>query len=548
MGVSIHLEISKSVTCEEWREVYQETLQLVKAFPLAERCEVPVRGIPTICLVPTEEHEETYGWNQEKVRTGWLADGDYESLRTAEAYFLNRDLVTMDGYEADAPDAIFSMVPRCFRGYDWNDDRFNHSYSLWGAKTQGEPYHMYLLSIACLIESRLGGKAYIHGDITKGQCERAVRMANEYLDCEIDTPDQCDMDRLFTRVDNLPLTEAEKLELYVSVYLGRQDAGFGLYVRNHFSEEALDKYWAERFSAYQVPMLGFDKALEQYVLWGYDLERLCSFVCYTGDDGTTHYADFVKRIMEAELHRHDKDCADVLKIDSDEEEPYGVETLFAQFLLAGARNKRIDRYIPIDEIRASLSHALGNLCPVDEIIDEYLQAESRRERPHANVEASGENLEEDIELDESSLLTKAVDSYAHILERTKDEYDICFADELLYYESGDSIRPQLLEAVCKSLAFYQTILSEDRFSELMAEAPVERCRYLVQQNRHILLRDRDWGKIFDDIMNCPESFGRYYPMVRVVADSENLRCMVRALVVNDALYSYVSKLVADAHE
>ena len=45
-----------------------------------------------MCLVPTKEREEKYGWNYEKVRTGWHASGDYETLHGAEDYFLPRDL------------------------------------------------------------------------------------------------------------------------------------------------------------------------------------------------------------------------------------------------------------------------------------------------------------------------------------------------------------------------------------------------------------------------------------------------------------------------
>lgn len=45
-------------------------------------------------------------------------------------------------------------------GDDMNSDgRFNQTYFLWDAKTQGEPYHLYLLAIVCLIEDRLGEKA-----------------------------------------------------------------------------------------------------------------------------------------------------------------------------------------------------------------------------------------------------------------------------------------------------------------------------------------------------------------------------------------------------
>jgi len=174
--------------------------------------------------------------------------------------------------------------------------------------------------------------------------------------------------------------------------------------------------------------------------------------------------------------------------------------------------------------------------------------ERARELAHANGETSDENPKEGAELDGSSLLTKAMESRKNFYERMSEEYDIYVADTLPYYEPGDSIRPQLLEAVRKSLAFFQEVLAEDQYSEQMARAPVERCEFLVRQNRHILLRDKEWEKIFDDITSFPESFGRYYPMVRVVADKDSLRCMVRALVVNDALYSYVSRLVDEANE
>lgn len=37
MGIFIYLGISKAVQKQEWEEVYEETLQLVQAFPLAEK-------------------------------------------------------------------------------------------------------------------------------------------------------------------------------------------------------------------------------------------------------------------------------------------------------------------------------------------------------------------------------------------------------------------------------------------------------------------------------------------------------------------------------
>lgn len=548
MGIFIHLAVSTSVTPKEWEVVYKETLQLVKAFPLAERLEVPVRGIPTWCLVPTEEREAHMGWIRERVETGWMADGDYDYLRTAETYFLPRDLTTDDQYEEDAPDAMLVSVPSVLREYKWNDSRFQRCYSLWGDKTQGEPYHMYLLAIACLIESRLGRKAYVYGDITKGQCERAVRMANEHLDQPIHTPDRCDVARLLARIEDLPFTETEKLQLLTNLYLGRKDAEFGTHIRNHFSAQACDEYWRERFQSYQITMRGFDYILEDYLLWGFDLEKMCSFVRFEDDDGNTHYEDFIKRIMDAKLHHRNKDCSDMLKIDPDEEEPYGIDALFAQFTLGGARNKKIDRYIPLEEVKLSLLHASGSLCPVNELIEAYLQEERAQEPANLSADMSVEEIKEAIARDPYHVLTETLKSSEQILREAREEYAIFDSDDLPYYEAGNTMRPQLMDAVGKSIAFYRSALCENTYLELMKKTPEKRCQWLARTNQRVLLRDKDWQKIYDDIMDNPESFARYYPMVRVKITSEGVHSMVRAFVVNDALYSYALELQASTEE
>ena len=72
----------------------------------------------------------------------------------------------------------------------------------------------YLLAIACLIEARLGTKAFTYGDITRGQCKKAVEIANEYLESPIEMPDRCDVKRFLKRVSQLPLSENEQLDVY----------------------------------------------------------------------------------------------------------------------------------------------------------------------------------------------------------------------------------------------------------------------------------------------------------------------------------------------
>lgn len=80
---------------------------------------------------------------------------------------------------------------------------------MWGGKSQGELYHLYLLAIACLIEDRLKHKAFVYGDITYGQCVVAVDMANKYLEKKIVLPDRCVLECLYERISVLEFTERE---------------------------------------------------------------------------------------------------------------------------------------------------------------------------------------------------------------------------------------------------------------------------------------------------------------------------------------------------
>ena len=63
MGVGIRMRVSKSITRNEWEKVYDESLQLIKAFPLAEMRYVECKGVETLCLVQTEDRVENRGRN-----------------------------------------------------------------------------------------------------------------------------------------------------------------------------------------------------------------------------------------------------------------------------------------------------------------------------------------------------------------------------------------------------------------------------------------------------------------------------------------------------
>lgn len=350
MGIYLQLSISKSVSKEEWQKVYEETLQLAKAFQLAEERKVLCRDIETACLVPVEEHEMESLWNCMEKRIGWCADGDYTSMRTAEAFYMPKNLVKDDVVEINAGDAMLAAIPFHLRGD--GEQKYTHTYKIWGNKTQGEPYHIYLLAIACVIEARLKEKAFVYGDITRGQCRLAVDFANLYLKEPIDLPDRCDMTRLHRRVSKLPLGEKEKINVFENFYLGTIDEEYGEYLR---------------------------------------------------------------------------------------------------------------------------------------------------------------------------------------------KYDIANYKDLLNYKTDKTINPNLEKALQESFQFYQSMLEDNQYKELLLKSADERCCWLVKQNSNLIFRDCDWEKIFDKIHEKEENFSRYYPMVCVEANTRKLMDIVTAFVLNDKLYEYCRK-------
>lgn len=541
MGIFINLLVSRSVTKEEWEKVYEETLHLVNKFPFADQKKIKIHGIDTICLVQTKEYEKTYGWHNEETRVGWETVGDYITMKTAENYNLPRDLVGGNEVKHDARDAMFGAFP-AYLPYDREEERFEHTYHLWGAKTQGEPYHMYLLAVACLIEARLGTRAFIYGDITRGQCRKAVEIVNQHLEHPIEMPDRCYMDRLLKRVSKMPLSEKEKLEVFETFYLGTKDAQFGDYMRHYFSEELIEDFWRNKFKGYEIGMKGFNDLFNEYMLWGFDLEKLCRYVSFQDKEGNDTYNKFVRRVMDAKLHWESKNCEDDLKINQEEEEPYGIWMFMAQFAFLGAENRKVDRYIPIEEIRRVLNAGIGDKCNVNEIIDAYLAEEAEQTKMNVTDDMLEENIKEAARKDPHDVFSQLMDKKRKDWQEQREKFDINDYENLKFYEKGDTLRPVLMKSVSNARTFLDSLLKEEEYTELMGMDPQTRCQWLVEQNRYVLIRDKDWDKIFTDIEENEESFSRYYSIFRVKMNSNNIIEMCTALLLNDDLYAYGKEL------
>lgn len=384
---------------------------------------------------------------------------------------------------------------------------------------------------------------FIYGDITRGQCQRAVDIANEYLETPIGLPARCCVERFFERISKLPLTEIEQFKVFEEFFLGTKDAEFGENIRQIYSEEVFDNYWKERFTSFKIGSGGFGECFSDYLLWGFDLEKMCSLINFETEE-EPKYKKFVLEIMNAKLHKKEKNCKDALKIDQEEQGTYSIYTLLAQFCFGAARNKKIDRYIPIDDIRCALKNAIGIHCDVDGIIDEYIENEKKEKAIDVSkMQPDSEEFKDACEQDPSEVFNQITQNKAVQLQENREKYDIAEAKFAKYFEEGDSIEPRLLEYAKNVYAFGEKeLLVEEDYLELMGKTPKERLAWFHNHYRKFLLLQEHWEKIYSDILKNKESFARYYVIMRLHINSEDLKELLIAFLVNDEFYEYINQI------
>ncbi len=179
---------------------------------------------------------------------------------------------------------------------------------------------------------------------------------------------------------------------------------------------------------------------------------------------------------------------------------------------------------------------------MDSFVDQYLEKEE--EAPEIDVfkdHITKEELTAMADADASEVFNQIIDKKLDGIQSLREQYDNSDCEDLIYYKKGGSITPTLKEAVGKSFLFYHKVIKEKQYKKLMTRSHEDRCIFLIEQNRQLLLRDRDWIKIFSNIEQHLKSYARYYPMVRVKADNRDLNHLIMALVLNDELYQSAEK-------
>jgi hypothetical protein len=525
MGVYISLLASNKVDPVQWEKAYEETLILADKMGLIEIREFEKFGQKYFAATSSIERKHPCG-------IGWLAEGDAFFMATAEDFFLPRKIKEPKQEENYCDPLMYILAQEGI--VDFKNPYVKGVQDFWESKTQGEPYHMALLAIGCLLDDRLNGQVICGSDITYGQCKYAIEKANKILKKKIGMPLRCRMEHLYKRVRQLPIEPHQMLDAFAEAYLGAKDEQYYKFVAEHFSEEEQYLFVKEEMNGHYLGTIGFADCIQKIISYNIPITRVCSAFLETGpkqmnsDEAKNPFETFIKHIMETNIHLPKKDLRDCLKVDESSFETMSVEKQFASILFMGARNRSVPRYIPLEDLKTQLVESLGDKCDVEGIIKNCLKDKNQKKQ--------------DGKMDVFAKLNDLHDEFNKKATEEEKKYDVGSAEQFIFFQKGDSVSPRLLDSMKSWVEFYKTGINEPRFAELFQGDYEDRCRYLEKQNRALKLMDFEWQHIFDDIRDNPESFKRYYPMVRIEISHRSIHDFIRAYVVNDDFYEMCQTL------
>jgi hypothetical protein len=127
---------------------------------------------------------------------------------------------------------------------DLLDDFRGNGRELWDSKTQGCPYHLAMLAVGMLVESRSPRAAYVIGDIARDQAEQVKLWADALLEEPLELPVCVDPDRLYRRLFDLYGEEWLTIRRFSTLFRGSSSELWAAIVR-HADRPAVRRWLAE---------------------------------------------------------------------------------------------------------------------------------------------------------------------------------------------------------------------------------------------------------------------------------------------------------------
>jgi hypothetical protein len=210
MGVSVHLDVQwDAIDPSVWTVAYDEALTLLRAHPsqILGYAWRPVLGreIPMY----TKDVEQT-----EKNGRCICVVGDRRSMRFAESFRLSRSHPSQSKVHRSSTSRDLAL----------DEPEQRSGARVFGAKTQGEPYHDAIVAVGILIEAHFPGAALLWGDINEAGARASKQWAEVVLGRALPMPVLYDAPTLVQRLSKQWQGEA-LLRAFVRRFRGEMSRG-----------------------------------------------------------------------------------------------------------------------------------------------------------------------------------------------------------------------------------------------------------------------------------------------------------------------------------
>ncbi|MBV7276438.1 hypothetical protein I6U48_26515 [Clostridium sp. PL3] len=507
MGVYINLDIVPSkIDKEEWESVYLESLELIKAYPLASIIREDIGRSKRLVL--EKAREQGYGENR-----FWSVSGDIESKQIGENFILYKNLEKYSRGNGAINKDILQVIMKAREGLS----------TVFDSKTQGEEYHFYILSIAALIEDRLKGRAIVYGDFTKEQAEKAINFANNILKEPIKLPVRVDEGELLKRLEELSI---KNLSNFLDLYITENKDGLCEFIRENFSEQEIMNYFKSGLKEYNsATQLGAERIMIRFLNMGYSLEELSNVCCL--DEGGPKYngEEFIKALGSTWVFVEKEYRENMSIFVKEAVKPQYVEYQFGTAFLdmCGLLGRYCNRYITMEEGIKILRDKLGYINGLEEIVQgKYNEAVEV-------LKKYGKELD-DIKTEYSETIEKNIIMDYDVLLKWDDSLEI--AD---FIENNiKSILMQMKETITdenyKVVSIINSLSTKEEILEIMMD-------FLNKVNLILSREAWNWIDEIEDLKLC-----RFITlMIGLCSDSE-VKSVVRAILENEKLFNKYVKL------
>ncbi|GAB3804296.1 hypothetical protein [Virgibacillus kimchii] len=530
MGIYIYMDIlPNKIDKEEWERVYEESLQLVLAYPfMDDEVDLETYGEMWRYALRTDETEMEFDYNDHQ--PGWHLYGDYETMLGAESFSLFRNIESYRK-KTRTPEGSDDILAKeinwtVFYGQEERQIPVGNV-TIFDAKTQGFPFHNYILAIACLLESRFPKQVLVTGDISIGQMRKAMEWANTILEKPIHLTERADNDILLRRIRRLVDREFDALKSFMHLTMHATDEQLGKTIREQFTPEVIKAYFIDRLKQSGIQTLGFQVDLSEFLHLGFNLEQACE-ICVLDEDGCQVDArEFAKTVFSLEWHFEGEPEHDETPLrfnEPESEEPETVDSQFEKVLMQMAGfQESMKVNMTYEDVAAILQHKLGDLVEMAPLLEE-----KRSEL------AQNEESEEEI----NDLLLKLM---ADRIGKGKSlepaaNYTISDLDYLVLWKEGDSLHPNIEKRLKQLKDFRKEMMerNKERFDDFHACSDYDKMRWLIQSNRYFVIRKEAWDYYRENI-NDTDLINAVLSILFVKAEEKYTNQLCKAVLNNVAL-------------